>query len=90
MKIGNQAFCLFLYLTDLHFQGELQHVDDASLQKIKFRPIITREIGGASLSYVVYACSLIHIILVSQYLPVQTHHNGKKIGRKLHSIVLLT
>lgn len=33
VKIGNQAFLLFLYLTDVHFRGELQHVGHVGLQK---------------------------------------------------------
>ena len=55
MTIGNPAFCLFLYLTGVHFRGELQHGGDVSQQKIKCRPIRTREIGGVSLSDVLYA-----------------------------------
>ena len=35
VTIGNPAFCLFLYLTDIHFQGELQQVGDFSEQKKK-------------------------------------------------------
>ena len=36
MTIGNPAFyiCLFLYLTGVHFRGELQHDGDISQQKI--------------------------------------------------------
>ena len=49
MTVGNPAFFLFLYLTGLHFRGELQHVDDVSEQKIKCLPIRTREIGGLRL-----------------------------------------
>ena len=49
VTIGNPAFCLALYLTGVHFRGELQHVGDASEQKIKCRPIRTREIGGVRL-----------------------------------------
>ena len=30
MTNGNPAFCLFLYLTGIHFRGELQHVGDVS------------------------------------------------------------
>ena len=48
------AFCLFLYLTGLHFRGELQHGGDISQQKTKCRPIRIREIGGVSLSDVLY------------------------------------
>ena len=33
MKVGNPAFCLALYLTGIHFRGELQHVGDVSEQK---------------------------------------------------------
>ena len=36
----------------------------------------------------IHPFSRIHVILVSQYLPVQTHQNGREIGRKLHSVVL--
>ena len=46
MIIGNPAFCLFLYLTGVHFRGELHHGGDFSQQKLKGRPIRTREIGG--------------------------------------------
>ena len=35
MTIGNPAFCLFLYLTGVHFRGELQHGGDVSEQEIK-------------------------------------------------------
>ena len=49
VTIGNPAFCLALYLTGVHFQGELQHVGDVSEQKIDCRPIRTREIGGVRL-----------------------------------------
>ena len=50
VTIGNPAFCLFLYLTGVHFRGKLQHGRDVSQQKIKSQPIRTREIGGVSLS----------------------------------------
>ena len=49
VTIGNPAFCLFLYLTGAHFQGELQHVGDISKQKIKCWTNGTGEIGGARL-----------------------------------------
>ena len=35
VTIGNPAFCLFLYLTGVHFRGELGHAGDVSEQKIK-------------------------------------------------------
>ena len=54
MTIGNPTFCLFLYLIGVHFRGELQHGDDVSQEKIKCRPIRTREIAGVSLSDVLY------------------------------------
>ena len=54
MTIGNPAFCLNLYLTGVRFLGELQHFGDVSKQKIKCRPIRTREIGGATLSEELY------------------------------------
>ena len=46
MTIGNRAFCLALYLTEVHFQGELQYAGHVGEQKIKCRPIRTREIVG--------------------------------------------
>ena len=54
MIIGNPAFCMFLYLTGVHFRGKLQHGGDVSQQKRKCQPIRTREIGGTSLSEVLY------------------------------------
>ena len=54
MIIGNPAFSLFLYLTGVHFRGELQHVGDVSESKIKCRAIRTRVIGGVTLSDVLY------------------------------------
>ena len=54
MRITDPAFCLFLYLTGVHFQGELQHGGESSQQKIKCQTIRTREIGGVSLSGVLY------------------------------------
>ena len=50
-----KVFCRYFYLTGVHFRDELQHGGDVSQQKIKCRPIITREIGGVSLLDVLYA-----------------------------------
>ena len=49
MTIRNTAFCLALYLTGVHFRGELQHVGDVGERKTQCGPIRTREIGGARL-----------------------------------------
>ena len=49
VTIGNPAFCLALYLTGVHFRGELQHLVNVSEQKIKCRPIRTREIAEVRL-----------------------------------------
>ena len=54
VTIGNPAFCLSLYLTGVHFRGELQHVRDVSEEKIKYRPVRTREIGSVRLSEELY------------------------------------
>ena len=35
VRIGNPAFCLALYLTGVHFRGELQYVGHVGEQKIK-------------------------------------------------------
>ena len=49
VTIGNPTFCLAFYSTGVHFRGELQHVGHLGEQKIKYRPIRTREIVGARL-----------------------------------------
>ena len=49
MTIRNPAFCLALFLTGIHFRGELQHVGHMGKQKLKFQPIRTREIAGVRL-----------------------------------------
>ena len=49
VTIGNPAFCLGLYLTGVHFRGELQHVGHGGEQKIKCSPIRTWEIAGVRL-----------------------------------------
>ena len=49
VTIGNPAFCLALNVTGVHFRSELQHVGDASEQKIKCGPIRAREIDGVRL-----------------------------------------
>ena len=54
VTIGNPAICLFLSI-GLHFRDELQYGCDVSQQKIKYRPIRTRENGGVTLSDVPYA-----------------------------------
>ena len=58
MTIVHSAFYLFLCLTGVHFRRELQHGGDVSQQKIKCRPIRAREIGGVSLSDVLYVIKL--------------------------------
>ena len=54
MTIGNTAFCLALHLTGVHFRDELQRFGAVSEQKIKCRPIRTREIGDVRLSEALY------------------------------------
>ena len=49
VTIETPGFCLFLYLTSVHFRGELQQVGDVSEQKFKCWPIRTREIDGVRL-----------------------------------------
>ena len=49
VTVGNPAFFLFLYLTTVHFRGELQDTGDVSEKIIKCWPIKTREIGGVRL-----------------------------------------
>ena len=59
MTILHPAFCLFLYLTGVHFPGELKHCGNVSQQNNLCRPIRTREIGSVSLSDVPYVPELI-------------------------------
>ena len=49
VTIGNPTFCLAFYLTGVHFRGELQHGGHVGEQKIKCRPIRTREVAGVRL-----------------------------------------
>ena len=49
VTIGNPDFGLTLYLTGVHFPGEVQHVDHVGEQKIKCQPIRTQEISGVRL-----------------------------------------
>ena len=46
MTTGNPAFCLALYLTGVHFRGELQHGSHVGEQQIKCQPIRTQQRGG--------------------------------------------
>ena len=57
MAIGNSAFCLALYLTGVHFRGELQHVGQVGEQIINCRPIRTRETAGVRLQDELYVLS---------------------------------
>ena len=41
VTLGNPAFYLALYLTGIHFRGELQHGGPVGEQKVKCRPIRT-------------------------------------------------
>ena len=54
-QLETQLFVSFLYSTGVHFWGDLEHGGDVSEWKIKCRPVRTREIGGVSLSDVLYA-----------------------------------
>ena len=69
LTIVHPALCLFLYLTGVHFRGNLQHGGDVIQQKTKCRPIRTLEIGGGSLLdvlYVIYSEIIFHDILEKQ------------------------
>ena len=54
MTIGNSAFFLVIYLTDVFFRGELQHFGHVGGQKIKCRPIKVRETDGVRLQEELY------------------------------------
>ena len=47
-------FCLTFPLTGVHFQGELQRDGDVSEQKLKYRPIRTRQIIDIRLLHKLY------------------------------------
>ena len=63
MTIGNPAFCLALYLTGVHFRGELQHVDHVGKQKIKCQPIRTRKIAGVKIVRQT-VCMVAHVFMI--------------------------
>ena len=87
MTIGNPTFCLFLYLTGVHFWGELQHVGDVSEQKIKYWPIRTREIGGVRLKDVLYARKK---MLINNLLMSDVYWKRKLIHKlRIFEIVIL-
>ena len=54
VTLGKHGFCLFLYLTWVHYRDKLQHGVDVSKQKIKFKPIRTEEVGAVALLGVLY------------------------------------
>ena len=66
MTIGNPTFCLTLYLTGVHFRGNLLHVGPVGGQKIKCGPIRTQEIGGVRLQEELYVLYLIPAMLLRQ------------------------
>lgn len=57
VTVWNPALCLTLYLTARWWchVSDVQHVGDVISKKIKFHPIRTREIGGVTLSDVLFA-----------------------------------
>ena len=46
---SNAAYWLALYLTGVHFRGELQYVRDVSEQNLKCRTSRTQEMGNGRL-----------------------------------------
>ena len=46
VTVESPTFCLASYLTGVHFRNELYHVGHVGKQKIKCRPVRTREIAG--------------------------------------------
>ena len=68
MAVGNPALCLTLYLTGVHFRGELQHVGRGGEQKIKFSPIRTREIAGVRLQEELYVTEHLRWLLLKKDL----------------------
>ena len=43
VTIVHPAFCVFLYLTGVHFRGKLQHSGDATQQKISKKSVSTNQ-----------------------------------------------
>ena len=71
---------LVVYLTCVHFRGELQHIGDVSEQKFKCRPIRTRETGGVRLSEELYLMQIFSFLCV---VNVTDEHMKAKFKRKL-------
>ena len=96
VTIRNSAFFLALYLTGVHFRRELQHVGDVSKQKIMCRPIRTREIGGVTLTHVLYGnirnrtANRMQVVNSKYEVPchlyLETHFVSAEKGKKLSSI----
>ena len=71
MTIENPAFCLDLYLTGVHFRGELQHAGHVGGQKFKFQPIRNREIGGVRLQDEPYVRRNLETVSNELYLEIR-------------------
>ena len=87
VTIGNPAFCLFLYLTGVHFRGKLQHIGDVSQQKIKCRPIRTREIGGVTLSDILYE-NIRTYLMGRLFHNITTFCHNKKLNKIQQSVMI--
>ena len=89
---GNPLFCLFLYLTGVHFRCAWQHVGDVSEQKFKCWPIRTREAGGVRLHTIhSFGDSVMVCKMHDCYCTICKNFNTQ-IGENLwhHNAVMLT
>ena len=73
ITVRTLAFCLTVSLTGVHFRGKLQYVSHVGGQKIKCRPIRTREIGGARLQEELYDGFEIQLILLPRVYKIDIH-----------------
>ena len=96
MITGNPAFCFALYLTGIHFRGELQHFGGVSEQKFKCRPIRTREAGGARLSETLYVNRYFFLlsIFITVFFPMPKYeetmsHPDEPCAARMFGMILI-
>ena len=75
MTIGNPAICIGLYLTGVHFRGEVQYFRHLGVQKIKCRPFRTREIGDVRLQEELCKTEQKNITLCGKNIPAFLVHH---------------
>ena len=90
MTIGKSAFCLTLYLTGVHFRGELQHFGHVGEQKIKCRPIRAQEIAAVRLQEELHDRGILFECSRSPRSAFGFHILSDRVIVMLHNILILS